>query len=522
MGLVVAAAVAVRVRVFAGLDLRDLAGPGGVQIIAALTEGNPERDNASAFFAAFSPLFSDAESATRVVCGLGGVLAVLGAALAGRGLAGRTGAVVAGLVAAFWSQAVYVSLLLGGGGPAMGLAWLGAGLALVSARLGWIGVVLAPVGLALAVEGIEVKESALPVVAVIAVAPLLVPRGRWKLGVALAAALAVAGWFSQDVLVPGETTHVAEVPAPSWAVITSGWERLRVLLQSYAEGLVMGPLAAVAVVGALLPGRRWLGRLLLGVLGGLALCFTAEAVGDRLRPRVITAAALPAVLLVGCAVGIGVDHVRAVLAWLFPETRKASVALAGVALLVLFPLWQDTMAFHEAWALLRVEHLGARAPALPSATPAWRAHYQRVGDLDFNGTSDQGALDLVRLGREAPPGGVASVPLRDARHYHMRAGAGLVGKPALVLDVPRCCLDGEDPSTCARRIVDALDGAGMTLLLPVQVGRTPRVPRRHHAFWMALDDAAGQAGGVSTEGPWWRVRPAGGTGGTAPCIENDR
>jgi hypothetical protein len=518
----VAAGLAVRRFVAGSLDLRDLPGPGGVKIVAALTEGNFQRDGATELIAAVLPWFSDAESASRAVCMAGGVLAVLGATLAARGAGGRSAAVATAALAACWSQAIYVSLLIGADSIAMGIAWLGAGLALVGPRLGWAGVAVVPLGLGLATLAIPIKVSAMPAVAVVVAAPFLVKPRRWKVGLAIGAVLLVGGLAARGILMPADAAHVGEVPTPTLAMVQAGWQRLQGLPQAHPEGLVLIQLAGAAAVGALLPGHGWAGRAVLGLVGFAALGFSAETVGDKLRPRFLTAAALPMLVLAGCAVGVAVDLVRmAVKRWL-PRLHPASAGLALVGLLVAIPPWQDTLGFHGAWARVRLEQLGTRPPTLPAAPAAWQHHYRKLGGLVFVDTSDQGALDLVRLGREAPAGGAATVPLRDAREFHLRAGAGLAGRPTVILETRRCCTQAESPATCAERVVRELDAAGASLLIPVQVDRTLRVPRPHQSFWRALESAGTAAGGLETQGRWWKVRAPGGSGGALPCGRNGR
>ncbi len=512
-------AAAARARIGAGLDLRDLPGPGGVKIIAALTEGNLQRDGATALIAGALPWFADAEQAARVVVFAGGSLAVVGAYLAARGAAGRAAGLATAGLAAAWSQGVYTSLLIGADGIATGIAWLGAGLALCAGRLGWAGVVVAPVGLALAAAAVPIKVSALPAVAAIAAAPLLVRTTRWPVGVGIGAALGLAVLAVKGTLFPEQAAHVGEVAGPSLEMVQAGWRRLRGLPDAHPEGLVLVQLTTAAAVGALLPGRGWVGRLVLGAACWVALGFTAETVGDKLRPRFLTATALPVLVLAGCALGVAVDLVRMGIRRWFPRGHAGSAALLALPLLAAIPLWQDTLAFHHAWARVRAQQLGSRPADLPQPPAAWAQHYSRLGGLVFVDTSDQGALDLVLLGRAAGEGGVATVPLRDAREFHMRAGAGLAGRPSLVLDTQRCCRPREGAPACAQRLVTELDAAGMQLLIPVQVDRTLRVPRPHQALWHAIEASAGDAEVVS---PWWKVRQPSGAGGAPPCGRNPR
>ena len=329
----------------------------------------------------------------------------------------------------------------------------------------------------------------------------------------IAAVLLVGGLVARGVLLPTDAAHVGEVPSPSFGMIDAGWQRLQGLPRAHPEGLVLVQLAGVGVVGALLPGHGWAGRAVLGLVGFASLGFAAETVGDKLRPRFLTAAALPLVVLAGCAVGVAVDLVRAGVRRWAPRFHPASALLGGTVLLLAIPTWQDTLAFHGAWSRYRMEQLGSRPTTLPAASATWQHHYRKLGGLVFVDTSDQGALDLVRFGRDAPSGGAATVPLRDAREFHLRAGAGLAGRPATILEARRCCVQGESMNECTRRIVRELDAADASLLVPVHVDRTLRVPRPHQEFWRALEAAANDVGGLEARGRWWQVRDPTGTGG---------
>ncbi len=118
------------------LDLRDLPGPGGVKVLTALATQNLDRDGLTRLTGTLLPLFPDPLQALRAVVAAGALLAVAGALLAGRALAGPRAGLLAGLVAASFGQSLFASVLQCPDAPAWGLAWLGVGLSWMAARQG--------------------------------------------------------------------------------------------------------------------------------------------------------------------------------------------------------------------------------------------------------------------------------------------------------------------------------------------------------------------------------------------------
>jgi len=507
-GGVLVGAAALQAGLRAGLDRTDLPGPGGVKVLTALATGDLDRDGLTRLAAPLLAL-TDPLTAVEGVVALGALAMVAGAMLAARALAGRPAALLAGVVAATFGQGALSAVLLGPDAPATGLVWLGVGLAWWGARTGGPALAAVVVGVALGVAGAVVKINAAPALALLALTPLLVPSRRpAQLGGALVA-LGVGAALAVGLL-PDDPTQQASAPADlSWGALRGGLDAILSLpdrQQPAATPLIQ--LAGLGLVGAALPGPRWGTRLVVAGIGIAAAAVAAVTVGDLLRPRYLMAAALPAIALAGALGGLPLR--------LVPAGWARGLAGAGLAAAVSLPLMADTLAYLHAWDARRVALVGTRPTTLPAPPAAWSRRYTRMTDLVLTDSSEVGAARLVAEAASAPPGGVATVPLRDAREFHLSAGASLAGRPYRVLEARRCC-EGAPLDRCAADVVAALDGAGARLLLPRPVDRRMRVPRPHQAWWSALSAAAEAQGGLEVLDAWWLRREPTGAGGPLPC-----
>jgi hypothetical protein len=531
--------------VFSGLDLGDLPGPGGVKIITALVTGDLDRDWATWTIASSLPLFDqDALAASRFWMRLGGLMTVLGAFLCGHALAGARVALCAGLVAACWSQPLYIQQLIGADSIALGMCWLGVGLSWSAGvvarredRWCWSGIPLALVGVALAAFAVAVKVVALPAAVLVALAPFLVweKDKPWK-GVAIRAA-AVAGvigiaWFAaRSSFLPAQSGHVQDTPPVGPATLQAGWERLMALPKTQPETGVLISLMQLSWMGALIPGRGWLWRIGLGLAGTAALAYSAETIGDKIHVRTLTTAALPIVVLCGSLLGLATYWLQLGCKKLMERLSPASssalqprspLRLAGAALPWLLPaavsmmLLFDGLAFMHAWGGLRAQHAGAAAVDLPRAPLSWESRYSRMGGVTFEDTTAYGSVSLSRLAREAPTSGVAGVPLRDARDFHMRAAAALAGKSFVILEPQRCCSDKQPSAQCAESVIDQLDRIGARLILPrTDTGPANRYGQRE--WTQKLETALSSREGVESVDNMWWVWNGEGTEGPLPC-----
>jgi len=457
------------------LDLRGLPGPGGVKMVTALAEGNTGRDWATYLVAWALPLRGgDIVQTMQATMVLGCVLAVIGIIFASMALLGGPpkttnatqypwGIVVAAMVAITWSQGVFVSFLYGADAIGWGLAWFGLGLTWISPQLGKRGLFLAILGSAVTVLGVAAKESALPVLPMLLIAPILGPANNkpnsrpWIWPIVLAAVIATTTWFVHSRLLPHGTAH-AGMPDISLETITNGASSLHQLLMDNPEGSAVQLLAICAVFGALWPGQRWMQRVVLGVLSVLVCSLISEAVGSKLRVRHLLVAMFPVVVLAGASIGA--------VSRLLGRIPLAGRPLQGVPSLVLLAwLCCDTLAFVHQWAQFRSQEEGAIQANLPTPPDHFTDHYKSLKRLVFNDTSTIGGIELFELSAQAPKGGITTVPLRDAREFHLQASAALQGAAYAILDGRRCCAGNPDP-TCARQVTQSIANAGGRLVLP--------------------------------------------------------
>jgi hypothetical protein len=503
---ILAGATATRLWVRGALSLADLPGPGGVKVLAALGVGHTGRDWTTWLVASALPLFSDAPLPAAVfVMVASSVAAVLGAILAGQAIGGRPAGLAAGCIAALWSQAIHPAVVIGADGVAMGASWLGLGLVWWGSRsLARLPAVL--VGAGLLSFSLLVKVTAAPVVVLAALVPLTsgsVP-------------LAIAATLLAGVMLSG-----ASLGGPGATDVAVHWPRGAAadLLAAHPERFVFGVLGQLALVGALVPGRRWLARLALFAVLTVTLDVAAESGGLKARPRHLATGALGLVVLSGWALGVVPTVLSRLLLLRLPRpVRPATTALAAVPVLLFMGfLAQDSLGFFHGWASVRSHYLRESSCQLPRPDPSWSRLYNGLSTHVFTDHSDPGADVLVEFGETAPPGGVATVVLRDNREFHLLAGAAIGHHRATILDPGKCCRGTVD-AACAKQVVRALDRAGALVVLPTDVGlqRTPRVNHPHDRFLSLL---LHELDGVEERTRWWRVWQGTGSGGSLPCSQ---
>ncbi len=503
--IVLLAAAGLRALVLETVDLRDLPGPGGVQFLfLAIDPHQHDLPLPAAIlrtFAAWTGLHPVA--ASRLLTVGSSVAAVLGAMLAAGALGGKRAALLAGAIAAFWSQHLYQAILLGMDAPAAGLSWLGLGLAWVGARLRWPGLPLTALGAAMVLVAATLKPVALPSAALLLVLPAL--HGRdWKQALASCGA-AVLGGLGGFWLMLGATTAAPAVQASAVGPgdLVSGFTRLLELRQATPDG-ALTELLVLALVCALLPGKRWVARLLLMAATIAILALSAASLGDWLRVRYL----VPSCLGVAVLGGWGLAR----LFELLPRFRWLGwVPPAAIVALLLL----DTLAFFHAWSDLRTPWVGTAACTLPRPPAAWARRYQR---LTFDGsTSTAGALDLMGMVFEGPPEGIAVVKLQDGREAHAQAAAALAGVPAVLLDPQRCCDDGEHSTICAQRLLRELNDAGALVVLLPQGADPARIPRDSWDLTNQLRYQAARDYALQPRGDWWASFAGQASGGVLPC-----
>ena len=484
------------------LDLRGTPGPAGVKMLAALAEGDTHRDPCTLLIATVqSALHTDPLAAMRLVMDASGVACALAAVAAGHALAGWRVGLAAGLLAACWSPAIFTTLLLSADAPSTALTWLGVAACWAGARAGWRGLPLAVVGVGLALYGAHLKIVALPAAAYIAVAPLLVPTPpparRWATH--LLRALLAAGlggllvWGARQLTASDDVVNAGSTTLPSLAVLWAALQRIPPLTSEVSRQLL-----ALGALGALWPLRRArLARLLLLPLALGVLAFTAHTVDQKLRLRYLVPAGLAPLVLGG-----------AVLGGLAETARRWRLGPLGwlPTILVCLGLTMDSIAWLEGWSNLRSRYTHTTPPALPHPPAAYLAASRYLPIIEVLDPEVGGSTELVAVVAGAPAGGVAGIPLFDAREYHLRALAGLSGTPVAILEPRRCCQESQASDTCARRLVSDLAQAGGRLVLPSDAGPGNRVPHQHTAWGRMLRTAAEATLGTPRQpDPWWLV-----------------
>lgn len=509
------------------LDQRDLPGPASGQLltrISLLPEHGlpPPMDQLLVAWDQASPLGTLADM--RLVMVLAAVAAVVGAMLAGRALAGpgavgRSAAVGAGLAAACFSQLVLHSTWISYDTVALGLGWLGLGLAMWAADrggralplavLGMVGVGLAPL----------VKETAEPLRALLFVVPMV----AWRAPVRAVALLLVAApmawygpaWLDAHVHLTAGRGGQDLAPTASLAAAREGLDMVRAMLHPTDRPRLslLLPLAGVAALAAALPGRRWPARLSFALLGLVAVGITARLLPEGwLRLRYLTTALFPVVVLSGVLAGRAAWALRR----LGPLSWAPPLALAGVLAVDAADAVHEEVAVRVPWTRVGLPDL----PRPPRS--AWRLNDQSVGTA-WTHLAVGGAAQLWPLleGQTRP---IATPTMMDERGSQVRAVAALLGQSSIDLDARRCCsgeLAALGTTACAARVAAALDQAGVDLILPHLRPGDWRVPGVDP--WVSgLRQAALEDGRLelpAEDGPTsdWEVARATGQGGALPC-----
>ncbi len=498
-------AAGLRLALLWGLDLSDLPGPGGVQFLALALDPEPADLPLPAlvFRWAIRWLPMSPTGAVRTLVALCSLLSIAGAMAAAWALLGRHAAIITGLLLACWAQHIQQALLLGMDAPACALAWAGLGLAWWGARCKLPGLPMALFGGFLVALGAALKPTALPVLALLLLVPLLAGRPWWR--PALASVATALGGLAGHAAVAPFATSAPDVQGslPAIGDVAAGWMRLLALRQGEPEGALL-ELMVLGAVAAAAPGKGWVRRVALAVLTAALLGYACHSLGDWLRFRYLVPAALGVFVL--AADGLG----RAV-RW---RARLQAVGWALVAVVAAL-LTLDALAFHQAWSDARVPAVGTAPHRLPTAPVAWSWRYR---DLFWDSSlSTQGAAGLMALVRQAPPAGVAVLPLQDGRHAHAEAAAAMAGLPLILLEEQRCCPSGLHAVLCARETVRALDAAGVLVVLLPSGGDPVRIPRESFAWARSLQAAASSALPLQQPDAWWATLQGQGQDGPPPC-----
>ncbi len=521
-------ALLVRLVAMGTTDLRDLPGPAGHQILAAT-------------YADRHPILVPGEGALRLLMGalgeesapiperhfllerllvnlggdhavvlqglilLGGLAAVAGVMLAAEALSGPVAGLAGGVLTALWAPAVMGSLLVGDEQLAAGLVWGGLGMCFAGAVGSWRRLGLCLAGGLLVALGAQLRESVAPLVPLLLLVPLVPVSGRRSLsrrrslgtlGVVVSAlALTVLLYDLGGFRYATETSSIGP---------GSVFEGLGILLE-LAGGLggdALFVLLGLAVASALVPGPSRLARGLLGLvllpMFGLAIA----AGGELLRMRHVYQLAMPALVLVGCGVGIAWQAASG--RWL----RALQVTLGLGALSLVF----DGLDLSRAWSDARVSHHHAWASTLPPSPPGWSRY--RFGSHELNSLSVPGGAELIEL---AGVDQLITVYLHDERQSLALVAALRGGGEVLLLEPRECCSggpgvrsndgrqEGQAQRGCAEELLGGLQGR---LLLPTEEGVTG-LQIRDVDFVRALRKQAGSPTLVGVDWELWELQGSG-------------
>lgn len=484
-----ALAAGVRLGLWHWLDLRDTPGPGSALFLSRALQDRPQPEVYTRLVQALVPATGGVVEAGWFLALAGSLGVVLGTGVAAWGLGPRSGLPVAGAVAAVWALSVQPSLQVGPDGPALGLAALGVGLSWAGSRR--LPGLATAAGAALVAAAVAIKAVAAPAWGLVALAVPLAGRRAWRAASGGAVVWAVLSWTGHGPLsvLPGAS-------APGWIQevgIFGGWSALQGLeVRGWTTGVVVQVLLA-AGLASLVPGVGVRRRVLAAFGVGMLALIVARMGEVRLRPRYLLSVGVGAVAVLGAG-----------LASLSPRWVRTAAVGTVLGLLSL-----DLWAWVAALDRVRQEELGVQPADLLAAPAPWARRHARLPSLVATDTSVIGAGALLET-IEAASVGVAVVPLRDGRHHHALIAAQTARRTAVVLEPRVCCPGTAAGTTCARRVLDAVDAAGLVLLLPRGDDGRVDAPLRS---WVAALEA--EADGEPL-GPWTLRRPSG-AGGSLPC-----
>ncbi|MEE2750883.1 MAG: hypothetical protein VX519_05595 [Myxococcota bacterium] len=533
---VLGVAILFRLWIVESVDFRGAPGAGATQRLSLVSAGDRSHWDTRLVSSVLPACSDDVLCAARVVGIGGGALAALGVLLGAWSIGGAAAGLVGGLMAALWARGVFISVTYGMEGPAWGIAWLGVGLAWCGgATRRWWGVLLAILGSVLVVGGAAVKGTALPALGFLAVAPFLVRENRLKFVATVLGMLGAVWWAQTQVF----SQSVPPLPSGNLEIsISAVLDGLRYLSQQPASKPLgwLPELAAVALFGALVPGRFWIARVITGLVSiavmGLTVnhLMTGDHLGPMLRMRYLVPPVFGALALAGCAVGWIARRWANVLDVIlrrrepgrsFPVGWLSAVLHGLVFVLFLGPPWVgflDALSLMRAWSGLRVVHDGALPAALPVPPAEWEERYASLGSGAFFNTSAIGGIELFEIGLSAGAAGVATLPLRDEREGHLVLAATLNRTPSWILHPRHCCEGSEASASCAASVVAAVDASGVLLALP-QVGfdAQGRVDGRLMSWTRWLIAAAESRGELDQTSRWWATFQGRGSTPTDIC-----
>ncbi|MBM76571.1 MAG: hypothetical protein CMK59_14280, partial [Proteobacteria bacterium] len=241
------------------IDLSDVPGAAGTwSIYRAATDGFG-KDNAARLYSWISshtPLsLYNTQTITAPVLGM---LSVSGIVFCARGFGSQRSALLTGLLSSCWVIPHYFGLLAGNDTLSFALSWLGVGLFIYgiggSYRLWPIGML----GLSLLALAVQTKELALPVIGVLLLTPLALPKPKWNWFIAIPLFIYTAYW-SYAWMWPDQSTRLSQRPDLHIQGLQKGWYRI---IELYERGLSEGKFDQIAILSILLGSlslfkKRW-------------------------------------------------------------------------------------------------------------------------------------------------------------------------------------------------------------------------------------------------------------------------
>ena len=478
LGFALALAAFVRLGLLWSVDLQGAFGPDAPgAITAAMLDplGHPYPLHPIAIGLLVPFCGGDPVQAALMVSLLSG-FAVVGACWSmGRLLAGDYGGQAAGAVAATAPLLSYTSLLKGGDALAIALAawglavtWEGARRSESDEMAAARRLVLGPALLGLSAWA---KPIALPLGLCLFVVLVVCHRSAWMwLCCGMLAGLVLASPMLAPLVQPiPELGLLANWWQPGPPALLSDWLELPakgfgalVQIEIVAPWTMGFALFLLGVLGACTRGVCKHERLVLFVLGGLALLGTGALLGDRLQARYLAAATVPWTVLTGVA--LVPRRLRAPGATLLRRRWFDTLALSVVLTLFLI----SSMRIWEGIGLMRAQEEGTGAVrGFLVADP----ELALLPNLEMADSTICGSLELDRLTtrivEEAPLGAVvALVPLRDGRGWHMIGPLRWQRPDIEVVELEgNCC---PNPDRCGPRLLHALSTTGGVIVGPLE------------------------------------------------------
>ena len=452
------------------LDLRDMPGAAGTETIYKAAIGERKSDS-TVLILQWIAHYIDVgpQQAARILSSFSGLMSLLGLMLCA-GSHSKHAAIIAGWIGASWAMSHYFPILIGADPLAVGSAWLSVGLCWWgSHHLPFLGLPALTLGVVLASFAVSIKELAIPPLALLLLTPIWF-RYRNPILLLVLPIVFYCAYWGYAWMWPNTTTRVNTDLTWSMSWISEGWSRI---LDLYDRGLPQGKFDQLIIVSGILlctSSKQIPRRLLLWILGGSIILFTAYMLGPRTRPRYLSPSALGVLISISISISLWKRH-------------RQNIAVGMLFTLLL----ADTWAFYDVWGQKRTNIVGGHPDKIPTPPLWWRQQYTIANDITYRDISMYGAIDLHELLENSS--GLASMRLRDERHRSLMAFAQILGKPSLVLDPGACCAGQPVNEECAKKIVKSVHKAGYAIVLPTTIMGVERIYPNESRWYHLLQNS---------------------------------